>query len=66
MCAKMIILISFEIANYNGIYKAKDKMKSNLSIFSHIFFLLHFTGRKLSFLSLSLVKMQNYEASSLN
>ena len=49
MCAKMIILISFEIANYNGIYKAKDKMKSNLSIFSHIFFLLNFTGRKLPF-----------------
>lgn len=37
MCAKMIILISFEIANYNSVCKAKDKMKSNLSIFSYTF-----------------------------
>lgn len=37
MCAKMIILISFEIANYNGVCKAKDKMKSNLPIFSYTF-----------------------------
>ena len=37
MCAKMIILISFEIANYNGVRKAKDKMKSNLPIFSYTF-----------------------------
>lgn len=33
----MIILISLEIVNYNGVCKARDKMKSNMPIFLYTF-----------------------------
>lgn len=37
MCVKTVILISLDIVNWNGVFKAKDKIKSNMSIFSYTF-----------------------------
>lgn len=62
----MIVLISFEIVNSSDVFKAKDTITSNLSIFSYTFFLLHLIDKKLPFLSVPWVKMQNCEARFLN